>query len=158
MRPSARIAFFAAWIALCALAACAKPQEKLVVADPDAAAFATLVYPVLLRDCGFHTCHGNTERFFQVVGPGRLRLDPQAFPLDEVTDDEIAHTRNRARSMVDAVNPAQSLLLRKPLSREAGGASHEGVDHFGRDVYPATNAPGYLAIEQWVRSLPTVSQ
>jgi hypothetical protein len=46
--------------------------------EVDRAMFEAEVYPILLRDCAFPTCHGNPARFFRVHGPGRSRLDPTA--------------------------------------------------------------------------------
>ena len=124
-----------------------------MIAMPDRAQFEAEVYPVLLRDCAFQACHGSTERFFQVLGPGRLRLMPlndQPEPMPE----EVQHSYERARSMIDVRAPERSLLLRKPLAVEAGGTGHEGVDDFGRNVYSSKLDPGYAAIERWVLAAP----
>ena len=124
-RSTLRIALLSA---LCGFAlACAEDTPELVLATPDAARFQAEVYPVLLRDCGFHACHGSSERFLQVFGPGRGRLDPLTQPLDPILPAEVGYSYERARSMIDAHAPEQSLLLRKPLSVEAGGAGHEGL-------------------------------
>lgn len=110
-----------------------------------------VVFPVLMRDCGFHTCHGSQERFFRLYGPGRARLDPdntRAFaPL---TGDEASASFQSALSFVDKAHPEESLLLRKPLAVAAGGAGHEGVDPFGRNLYRTRDDPGYQALEAWV--------
>lgn len=119
--------------------------------------FQREVYPVLLRDCGFSTCHGAQERFFRVWGPGRTRLPgetsvPSAFDLP--TGGELSASYSLALSMLDASDPARSPLLRKPLAVEAGGAGHLGVDKYGRDVYRTTRDSGYVAIARWVMSPP----
>jgi len=118
-------------------------------ADREFSAFQQ-VYPTLIRDCGFHTCHGSEERFFRVWGAGRARLDPETRPLDGSTGLEASFSFDSALSMLDERDPAQSLLLRKPLAVAAGGASHGGVDAFGRDVYRTVNDDGYLAIARFV--------
>jgi hypothetical protein len=64
--------------------------------------------------------------------------------------DELIQSYNRALSMIDAQDPAGSLLLRKPLTLSAGGSGHEGVDAWMRDVYASKQDPGYVAIEAWV--------
>lgn len=112
-----------------------------------------MVYPVLLRDCGFHACHGAEERFYRVWGPGRARLDPETRAFDGVTGDEASASFTLALSMIDARHPERSLLLRKPLAVAAGGAAHGGVDGFGRDVYRTVDDAGYVALRRWVRSV-----
>jgi hypothetical protein len=135
-----------------ALAGCASEPPPLAIGVPDAATFQSEVYPVLLRDCGFHACHGSTERFLQVFGPGRGRLRADTQPLDPATDEEVAYSYDRARSMIDLEFPEQSLLLAKPLSVAAGGFGHQGVDSLGRDVYLSVSDPGFMALANWVLS------
>lgn len=129
---------------------CADPER---IAEPplvDRARFETEVYPVLLRDCAFPACHGATDRFFRVHGPGRTRLSSTSLPYDPPTSDELAFSFDRARSMLAAVpDPAQSLLLRKPLETAAGGSAHAGRDALGRNVYASTDDPSWQAIASW---------
>jgi hypothetical protein len=134
------------------LIACGGDAPELVVAQADFPTFQSQVYPVLLRDCAFFACHGSSERFLQVYGPGRARLDALTSPLDPVTMDEVVQSYNRALSMIDVQDPASSLLLRKPLALAAGGSGHEGVDAWMRDVYSSKLDPGYAALEAWVRA------
>lgn len=118
----------------------------------DADTFACHVYPVLARDCGFPACHGTNERAFQVFAPGRTRLSPDVSLTAAATQDELDQTLARTRSMLaGARTPEQSLLLRKPLEVESGGAGHMGRDWAGRDVYADQEAPGYVVIERWAR-------
>jgi hypothetical protein len=133
---------------------CAEPTEPLTLTQPDMASFRADVYPVLLRDCGFHGCHGSSERFFQVYGPGRGRMGVDVRPLDPANDLEVNMTYQRALSLIDPAAPEQSRLLRKPLAVEAGGAGHQGVDDFGRDVYQDELDPGYAALYQWAVAQP----
>jgi hypothetical protein len=123
---------------------------ELQISTPDRAAFEAVAYPVLLRDCAFHACHGSTERFLQVFGPGRGRMRPTTEPLDPATPEEIMQSYDRARSMLDVAVPENSLLLRKPLATQAGGTGHEGVDSLGRNVYQSATESGYRALAQWV--------
>jgi len=140
---------------VCALAACGAEPPALAISTPDRARFDQEVYPVLLRDCGFNDCHGSSERFFQVFGPGRARL-PTVMddPLAPAGADEIAYSYERARSMIDAHAPERSLLLRKPLATAAGGSGHEGSDRLGRNVYQTKLDPGYVTLASWVLSQP----
>jgi hypothetical protein len=130
-------------------AACADRVPGTEPADREFSAFLQ-VYPTLIRDCGFQTCHGSEERFFRVWGAGRARLDPDTRALDGSTGLEASFSIDMALSMLDERDPAQSLLLRKPLAVSAGGSSHGGVDRFGRDVYRTVNDEGYLAIARFV--------
>ncbi|HEY2732672.1 MAG TPA: hypothetical protein VGI70_01740 [Polyangiales bacterium] len=121
---------------------------------PDGAAFVREVYPLLLRDCAFSTCHGAADRFLQLYGPGRARLDPIATkPDDPMTLPEVLHSYDRARSMLATANRIDdSLLLSKPLEPSAGGQGHEGVDDFGRNPFASSLDPSYVAIAQWALS------
>jgi hypothetical protein len=123
--------------------------------------FTNEVMPVLLRDCGFQACHGSSERFFRVWGPGRTRYEPNLMVCkktgmnppcnyDDVTPLERDFSMQFARSMVDLDDPSDSLLLRKPLAVERGGADHEGVDKYGRNVYRTPDDEGYRVISRWV--------
>jgi hypothetical protein len=131
------------------LAACGD-ANGLSVSTPDTAEFASSVYPVLLRDCAFHACHGSTDRFLQVFGPGRGRLLATSRPLDPPTPEEIAHSYDRVRSMINPNAPADSLLLVKPLEVAAGGTGHEGADDLGRNVYQSKSEPNYAVLTHWV--------
>jgi hypothetical protein len=148
-----RVALVCAFAVL-VLASCASPTPELALVTPDRVAFETQVYPVLLRDCGFHACHGSTERFFQVFGPGHGRLNLASQPLDAVDVAEVELSYARARSMIDPENPARSPLLVKPLATAAGGVGHQGADSLGRNVYVSTLEPGYAALLAWVMSAP----
>jgi hypothetical protein len=123
--------------------------------------FTNLVLPVMLRDCGFQACHGSSERFFRVFGPGRTRIDDgktrcldsdgaPPCPYDQVSGTERDTSWYLAESMIDPVHPANSLLLTKPLAVAAGGADHEGVDKYGRNVYRTPDDDGYKTIARWV--------
>jgi hypothetical protein len=138
-------------LALWGLAGCAE-EESWEVPMIDENMFENEVYPVLLRDCGFHACHGSEERFFRIWGPGRVRMGDH-FAFDEADDDEVAATYQRAVSFIDSIDAKRSLLLKKPLAVEAGGAGHLGVDKFGRNLYRTTDSPGYLTLARWVYSV-----
>jgi hypothetical protein len=123
---------------------------------PDRAVFDATVYPMLLRDCGFSECHGGEHRFFQVFGPGRNRLaghpsDPDLGPRERQL------TYDRTRSMLVAAGGGtifESPLLTKPLEIQAGGASHEGVDRFGRNLFQTVADPRYVMLWQWATATP----
>lgn len=124
--------------------------------------FSNDVLPVLLRDCGFQACHGSSERFFRVWGPGRTRYPIEGQTVctkdgsmppcnwDDLNGYERDYSLQFARSMVDLDNPADSLILRKPLAVARGGADHEGVDNYGRNVYRTPDDEGFRTIARWV--------
>jgi hypothetical protein len=152
------------WLTLLAgcvlLAGCGDEVWNGQAPAPDAQAFATLVYPVMLRDCAFNDCHGGPARFLQVFGPGRTRLDPMSKPEDPPTDMEIAVSYQRALSMlvVEAGEPlTEAELLKKPLERKAGGVAHKGVDARGRNVYQTKQDPSYQVPVQWALGGPIPS-
>jgi hypothetical protein len=120
---------------------------------PDGAEFVTEVYPMLLRNCAFSTCHGAPERFLRVLGPGRTRLEERSGPNDPISLSEVTYTYDRARLMlVSAEKPQDSLLLRKPLEIAAGGQAHRGLDAFGRNVFASTDSAGYASLLRWALS------
>lgn len=136
--------------------ACADPIEPARFAKRDFRQFQREVYPVLLRDCSFPACHGAPARFMRVWGPGRTRLPNEdgtiPEPFDTPTLAEQQASFGLALSMIEERDLVHSLLLRKPLSVEAGGAGHRGVDSYGRDVYRTTQDSGYVTLARWVFS------
>lgn len=124
------------------------------VPSPNGEQFASEVYPLLLRDCAFSECHGAKDRFFQVFGPGRNRLDPDnTKPDGPATLTEVLHSYDRARSMLaTSTQVEQALLLSKPLELAAGGQGHRGADGLGRNVFASTREPGYVTLLRWARS------
>jgi hypothetical protein len=138
----------------CTAAGCTSEESGWQKPSRNFQQFQTQVLPVLLRDCAFSTCHGSNERFFRVWGPGRVRFDPMTREFDTLTADEATHGFDIALSMIDPQDASRSLLLRKPLAVEAGGAGHRGGDKFGRNIYRSVNDQGYLAIARWVLGRP----
>jgi hypothetical protein len=141
---------------ICSLASSGCRGDVAVSAEPplpDRAVFDTTIYPLLLRDCGFSECHGAERRFFQAFGPGRNHLEGKSGA--ELTARERQFTYDRARSMLVATGGdsiLESPLLTKPLELSLGGAAHEGVDRFGRNVFQSVFDPRYVALAQWAVS------
>jgi hypothetical protein len=138
-----------------ALAACGNNAASDKAPVTDAALFELQVYPILLRDCAFNTtCHGSQQRFFQVMGPGRRRIDPKLDSAMPVQPAEVQFSYERARSMLITDGPVtRSLLLTKPLEARVGGAGHKGADHFGRNVYQSPLDPSYLVLVKWAQTI-----
>lgn len=134
-------------------AGCDVPPAETGLPSPNAAEFQETVYPLLLRDCGFPACHGTSERFFQVFGPGRQRLSPVTAPYAPATPDELDLSYSRARSMLKGPGGlSDAPLLRKPLAPSAGGAGHRGNDAWDQNVYASKRDPGYRVLQAWARS------
>ena len=133
--------------------ACAfNAPSALSPVPPDRAMFDDVVYPLLLRDCGFNGCHGSSGRFFRIYGPGRARLG-EATPTELATAEEIEASYRRASSMLgSAGRPEDTLLVRKPLEVDVGGAPHMGIDMHGRDVYASVDDEGYAILLTWART------
>lgn len=125
-------------------------EGGIQVADRDFEQFRDEVYPVLMRDCAFHTCHGNPKRFYRITGSARGRLVASTKALAETLPEEVAFSYTRSLAMINAADPGASLLLRKPLAPALGGAGHLGTDSFGRDVFESTDDDDYLTLAKWV--------
>lgn len=135
---------------LSVLGACSYDATPRALPSPSQAEFATTAYPVLLRDCGFPACHGDHNRFFQVFGPGRTRLDRGAAPYTPASGQELMLSYERARSMLSSPGgPARALLLRKPLPVSEGGAEHGGDDAWGQPIYLSADDPDFLVLRDW---------
>jgi hypothetical protein len=138
---------FRAWILGLGLLACeAEPTE---LPGPSYTVFRDQVYPLLLRDCGFAQCHGDSDRFYVLYGPGRARLDPEIDVLDPPTSDELWFAYQSTRGMLTSDRGVlDSPLLTKPLE----GVGHGGLDSFGRNVWPASD-PAWQTIGPWAEGL-----
>lgn len=137
--------------------------ETLTLPEPSYEAFQRDVYPVLLQDCAFATCHGNPDRFFHVFGPGRQRIDEvivndqgeeevvvTQFYYSNATEQELEESYHRTRAMLNTDSTqdvSQSPLLRKPLE----GVGHAGIDRWGRNVYANKNDPNYIRLLKWAK-------
>jgi hypothetical protein len=129
---------------------CAIEPTTLDIPNRNPQVFEDTVYPILLADCGFNTCHGSKDRFFSVFGPGRARLDPSTEAFDPPTPYELAHSYSRAESMlIGPTGPRSSLLIRKPIPVFQGGAGHKGDDPWGATVYSSVDDPHFVAIYNW---------
>ncbi|PRP90638.1 hypothetical protein ENSA5_63090 [Enhygromyxa salina] len=118
---------------------------------PDYGDFRAVVYPLLLRDCGFSQCHGDPERFFVVWGPGRLRLEPDIDgPFDPPTEDEVWLSYQRTRSALTYEGELDDApLLQKPLE----GHAHRGEDVWGRNLWQRSE-PSWQEVARWAAGVP----
>jgi hypothetical protein len=124
--PFAALSILGTLVCCALLVGCEDSTARWSASDREFQGFRD-VYPVLMRDCGFHTCHGSEDRQFRIYGPGRARLEDDTRAYDSVTGDEISLSFGLALSMIDAEHPERSPLLRKPLALEAGGAGSSAI-------------------------------
>lgn len=149
-----RLRVWALLCGLCSLSAC-DSDDKAVLPQVDYDYFVKEAYPVLLRDCAFGACHGNSERLFQVYGPGRARLPgadgkyPGLSSPAEGTAEELAVSYARSRSMLlhRGEDVEMAPLLRKPVQ----GGAHFGVDRWGRNVYRNQKNARYRVLKKWAQ-------
>ena len=115
----------------------------------DSAMFYERVEPVLALRCANPSCHGSAERPLQVYAVHRHRADPAHIWLDApLTAAEHAANFDRARAW-RTPDPDASLLVRKPLDPEVGGASHAGGVQFAD-----REEPDWRALYDWVEADP----
>jgi hypothetical protein len=114
--------------------------------------FRCQVQPIVTKSCGMFLCHGDAARYYTVFTRNRLR-----FGLSEdernatMTVVERRYAYDATRAHVDRDDPAQSLLLLKPLDESAGGYFHGGATEFGQgDVYLSTDEPDYQTLLAWI--------
>lgn len=156
-------------IATLLAAGCAQDVVEITGMPLQDQAFQDTVYPIILRDCGFPECHGSDQRFYQIFGPGRVRIPPvpgdpdyvEPAPNEVPSNDvlyparakELRVTYERTLSMLTRTSTQQDfLLLRKPLEVAAGGAGHLGTDRLGRNVYLSQQDPSWQALKAWAES------
>ena len=150
------------WSMLAAFSCACGEEVSGALPSPDGQQFVLEVYPLLLRDCAYSGCHGQEQRFFQVYGPGRVRMpaaqmhDAERAELDytdPVSPEEVQRAYERALSMLASdAQVEDSLLLRKPLEPQAGGQGHKGVDALGRDVFASKRDRGWRLLLAWAKS------
>lgn len=119
----------------------------------DEAWFRCRVQPVLAKSCAMNACHGDGRRYFRVFARNRLRL---AIPSEiqrnaPLTDAERRANFDAAAALVDANDPDESMLLKKPLSPALGGYYHRGAELFGGgDVWTEASDPDLAAVRDWI--------
>lgn len=132
-------------------------NDKALLPPVDYDYYVEKAYPVMLRDCAFPACHGNSERLFQVYGPGRVRLrkenlepgDNMLWPglRAKATTRELQLSFKRSQSMLlhRGEDITMAPLLRKPVQ----GGAHFGTDARQRNVYSNAKQSGYVTLKKW---------
>ncbi len=115
--------------------------------DADYSYFVNVAQPVLAADCSNPSCHGAAERPLELYAVHQHRVDPDDVFLDTpLTDVELWRNFVRSRAFaLDARDPADASLVRKPLDPAEGGTKHVGGIQYGD-----TDNPGYQALLTWI--------
>lgn len=116
----------------------------------DEAVFHCNVEPVLVKQCSFIACHGNSNSALRVFSIGKLRSKPpknaEEATADLTTAERLANFRSAAAFGIGLDDPGNSWLLRKPLAPELGGYAH-----LGGVIYRDTSDPSFTAIYHWLK-------
>ncbi len=115
----------------------------------DEVKFRCRVEPVLVRDCSYLACHGNSGFPLRIYSVGKLRAGDSstlASRTAPITDAEHhANFLSAAAFAFGDVAPDDSLLLRKPMPSEAGGYEHKGGATF-----TGPDDPRAVEIRRWL--------
>lgn len=123
------------------LPGCIGPNDSAVLGGGDSSTFFEQVEPVLTEGCANPSCHGNTERPFQVYAVHRHRLlEEDTWSDSALSADEHAANLETARAFA----PSPWLLSRKPLDPAVGG-----MVHAGGVMWSDVENPDYTAVRAW---------
>ncbi len=117
-------------------------NQPLVELDGDG--YARDVHPILEARCATLDCHGVDDRPLRLYAETGLRLRDDL--RDEpATPDELAADLRAIQAIDPGAEPADSLLIRKPLAGSAGGVFHEGGD-----LWTSRDDPQLLCVLAWL--------
>jgi hypothetical protein len=140
---------FAVSVAACMMLRSASAQAAEAQTTADVEAYRQVVESVFLRDRG-GTVPGYAACVMCHTWQTKVR-----FSLDTPASDA-GWTPEQSRrnfdvitKLINTADPESSRLLRKPLSPEAGGLAHTGGTY-----WTSRTDPEYVAILNWIRSLP----
>ncbi len=141
-----------AWIALAlavVLASCGPAPGDAPVPELDEGFYVEHVHPVVRFSCASLDCHGDEGRPLRIYAEDglRIRAELRGHPHDAPLDPEEAAWNAAAFAGIDPEpsDLAHSLVLQKPLARDAGGVAHEGGD-----LWPSSDDPSYVCLASWL--------
>jgi hypothetical protein len=144
--PLAASALFASSLFMASLAGSSRQAQD---ASTDLEAYRSVVEPVFLRDRG-GTMPGFAACVMCHTWQTKVRFSLQTPATDEGWTAEQSHRNfDVVTQLVNTADPESSRLLRKPLSPAVGGLGHTGGTYWS-----SRKDPEYVAILQWIRSLP----
>jgi hypothetical protein len=142
-------AFVAFIVVLSGMARSTSAQTPPFPGSADVAAYRSAIETVFLRDRG-GTLPGSAACVMCHTWQTKVR-----FSLDTPASDAGWTTEQSRRNfavvtkLVNTADPENSRLLRKPLAPDAGGLGHTGGTY-----WTSRTDPEYVAILNWIRSLP----
>jgi hypothetical protein len=141
-------------VALSAILGCEGGLEDRAPLPPlDEAYFRCHVQPVLTESCSMFACHGDGSRYFRIYARNRLRygIAGEAQRNAQLNDAERAFNFASARAFIDVSARDRSLLLKKPLEIDAGGAFHRGATLYGAgNVFSTEKSADYQTLLKWI--------
>ena len=153
--------FFCLLLVVVCFTACQIESQLLEGEDLDFDHFVCSVQPILERECSMPACHGNSERPFQVLASGRMRIedeyesaksiltaaDVSAGKHPKLTYGELAFNYYQARAFAKVTQGfLQSQLVTRPLALRVGGMAHAPR----ADVFFEPEDPRIQRIEAWI--------
>ena len=132
-----------------ALLGCGPAPGEAPVPELDATFYVEHVHPLVRYSCASLDCHGVEGRPLRIYAEDglRLRIDLRTEPEDQPLDPEEATWNVAAFAGLDPdpTDLDHSLILLKPLARDAGGVAHEGDD-----LWPSIEDPAYRCLHAWL--------
>ena len=149
------------------LMACELPEQSEPPGSLDYNYFTCEIQPVLARECSFPACHGNWQRPFRVLAPGKMRvaeeyeksrlsLTKEAAKAGEYAPLTLREQRFNYEQSIGFVareSPeVNSQILTRPLAYLAGGNFHGiyGEHPLIGEICTSTSDPRCSALQQWL--------
>ena len=133
------------WLVALAVSACSyDDQGETAVEVRDASSYAASVQPLLGPGCATLDCHGDPEQPLTLYSENGLRRSA-ALRGEPISQDELAANVLAIAGVDPGAQPTDHLVVRKPLSEEAGGMHHKGGD-----LWVDTSDPAYLCMTGWL--------
>jgi len=113
----------------------------------DEAYFRCAVQPILTKNCSTFACHGTPDRYFRIYARNRLRygIATESQRNSFLNAQERQLNYDAARAFIDVNVVDDSLLLKKPLEADAGGATLLGTSN----VFPKVDGGEYKILVKW---------
>jgi hypothetical protein len=161
VRLSGGSGFLCLFMVLTGLTACQIESPLLEGDDLDFDLFVCSVQPILEKECSMPACHGNSQRPFQVLASGRMRIqdeyesaksaltgaDVASGKHPKLTYGELAFNYYQARAFAQVTQGfSRSQLITRPLALRTGGMAHAPR----ADVYFDPEDPRIQRVEAWI--------
>jgi hypothetical protein len=131
---------------------CGPAPGAAPVPELDAPFYVEHVHPVVRFSCASLDCHGAENRPLRIYAEDglrsrrELRTEPDDQPL--APDEAAWNVAAFAGIDPDPIDVDHSLVLQKPLARDAGGVAHEGGDLWDSTTEPPNRS--YQCLHAWL--------